>query len=125
MEYDAMERDKAKREPPSRSYHEKMEDKTYAFNYYADKHQRGGLESDQRGGTNRDETGEGERSKHEKMLRNAMNYGWIILSIVPMIILLTGYKRREKEKTIDAPVDQAFLRWVDEIEQQDKERSES
>ena len=125
MEHDAAEREKEKREPRWRSYHEKMEDKAYAFNYYADKHQRGGMECDGSAETKGDQKGKRERTKHEKILLNVMSYGLIVLTAVPIMVYMSGYKRRDTGMTTDTSVDQEFLRWVDEVEEQNKENSGS
>lgn len=43
MQQDAALKQKTKDMPISRPFHERLKDKTYAFNYYADKHKRGGM----------------------------------------------------------------------------------
>ena len=45
MQHDATLKERAKDMPSSRSFHERLQDKTYQFNYYADKHKRGGMAS--------------------------------------------------------------------------------
>ena len=63
-----------------------------------------------------------EPGTHEQILRSVIIYGFGFFSCLSAMIIINGYRKRGERRTVEEPVDQEFMRWVDDIEQQNKNK---
>jgi len=107
------------------SYHEKLQDKTYRFNYYAEKHQRGGMK------TSKLETNEVEYDNAEvgnvwsnnQQRLNTLAYVLVIgMAIGYVVCDRFDWKVARVSDSFDS-TDEAFVRWMNEVNQEEADSS--